>query len=292
MNKHRKRWGSVDIVSAILLTLLAVAIIIPFWMGVVISLETSAAYSLHPVSFFPQEFSWGNYAALLKNKEGIINAYITTIVITVIGTFLGMAISVMAAYGFSRQFPGKKIVIKLVLFTMYFGGGLVPTYILLRDMKLIDTYLGVVLLGLVSVYNIIIMKNSFESVPIELQEAAEIDGANDLQIFRVVMLPLQKPMIATFTLFTIVGYWNSWYWPMILLNSAGKTTLQLYLRSIIVASDSILQKLAPASVGGKTEFSMGIKMAAVFLTAWPIMIIYPFLQKYFAKGVMVGAVKM
>lgn len=290
--KKRKTWGAMDIVSTLILTVLCILIIVPFWLAAVISFETAAAYSLNPISFFPKEFTLENYQGLLKNGAGIISAYKSTILITVVGTLLGMSVSVMAAYGFSRQFPGKKILFKLIIFTMYFSGGLVPTYLLIKNLHLIDSFAGVVLLNLISVYNIIIMKNSFESVPIEIQEAAKIDGANDLQIFRIVMLPLQKPMIATFSLFTIVGYWNSWYWPMLILNSPNKSTLQLYLRSIINSSSAMLKSVAASVSGVQNQFSMGLRMAAVFLVAIPIMVIYPFLQKYFTKGVMVGAVKM
>lgn len=222
----------------------------------------------------------------------LVVAYRSTVLITLIGTALSMGISVMAAYALSRRFPGRKVILLLMLVTMYFGGGLVPTYLQIKNMGLLDTYTIVVLLGMVSVFNIVIMKNGFESAPMEIQEAAMIDGANDLVLFARIMLPLQKPLIATFSLFTAVGYWNSWYWPMLLLNSADKTTLQLQLRQIISTAS---QAVSRASASGMTEQSVfpdGIKMASVFVVVLPIMLVYPFLQKYFVKGIMVGAVKM
>lgn len=289
--RKRKKWTGTEIVATILLTMYAALVVIPFWNAVVISLETPAAYAEQPFRLLPGEFTWDNYGYLMKRGSALLGAYVSTTVVTFVGTVLGMAVSVMGAYGFSRPFPGKRILFRLIVFTMYFGGGLVPTYLLLKNLRLVDSYMGVVLVSLVSVYNVIILKNGFESVPIELQEAAKIDGANDIKLFRRIMLPLQKPMIATFSLFSIVGFWNSWYWPMLLLNTNGKTMLQLFLRTLVNAADRIAES-ANASEIDMTGFSMGIRMAAVFAVALPIMVVYPFLQKYFTKGIMVGAVKM
>ena len=288
---HRRRDG-VQIASALVLTFLVALILIPFWNAFVISVETTQAHARHPFSWLPGEFSLGNYQTIFSRGSMLVVAYRSTVLITLFGTALSMGISVMAAYPLSRRFPGRKAILLLMLVTMYFGGGLVPTYLQIKNMGLLDTYTIVVLLGMVSVFNIVIMKNGFESAPMEIQEAAMIDGANDLVLFARIMLPLQKPLIATFSLFTAVGYWNSWYWPMLLLNSADKTTLQLQLRQIISTAN---QAVGRASASGMTEQSVfpdGIKMASVFVVVLPIMLVYPFLQKYFVKGIMVGAVKM
>lgn len=291
--KKRKKWSGVEIVSAIVLTIIAVSIIIPFWNAIVISLETESAYISQPFSWLPGEFTLYNYKHLMEKGSSLLSAYINTIKITVIGTFVGMAASVMAAYAFSRRFPGKKMLFLLMLFTMFFHGGLVPTYLLIKNMGLLDTHTPIIMLGLISVYNIIIMKNGFESVPMDLQDAAMIDGANDIRIFTSVMLPLQKPLLATFSLFTMVSYWNSWYWPMILLNSGNKSTLQLFLRSIINNANVTRQTGGQLmAMEGVELFAMGIQMASVFVVILPIMLVYPFLQKYFVKGMLVGAVKM
>ena len=163
-------------------------------------------------------------------------------------------------------------------------------YLLIKKMGLLNSHTAIILMSLASVYNIIIMRNGFESVPKELQEAAMIDGANDLRIFAQVMLPLQKPLIATFSLFTAVCYWNSWYWPMLILNNPQKTLLQQFLRSIVASSD-LLRAEASVDVTAR-QFSMGVQMGSILLVILPIMLIYPFLQKYFVKGVLVGSVKM
>lgn len=291
MKRRKKKLSAVDIISTLVLTIGVMLIVIPFWNAIVISFQTSKDYSLHPFAWWPNEFTLDNYKYLLKEPVTLLNAYKGTIYVTVVGTLFGMTVSIMAAFVFSREFPGKRFLFKMYLFTMYFGGGLIPTYLLLKNLHLINSLNATVLISLVSVYNIIIMKNGFESVPMELQEAAMIDGATDLKIFARIMLPLQKPLIATFSLFTAVGYWNTWYWPMLTLNRTDVSVLQLYLRNIV---NSISAKEIEASSAFETmnTFSQGIKMATVFLVMVPIMVVYPFLQKYFTKGIMVGAVKM
>lgn len=272
------------------LTVLALAICLPFYNAIVISFETSAAFNRNPLSLYPAEFTLDNYDYLIHNG-GLLNAYKSTILITVLGTVWGMGASVMAAYTFSRRdMPGRKIFFLLMLFTMFFDGGIVPTYLVMKKYGFIGSYAGVILLIGVSAFNIIIMKNGFEATPPALEEAAKVDGANDIRIFLQVMLPLQAPMLATFTLFTAVAYWNEWFWSLLTLTSSGTQTLQLYLRMIINSASDVTDM----STGMSTEstFSQGIKMAAVLLTIATIMLVYPFLQKYFAKGILVGAVKM
>lgn len=291
---RKRKLEKTEIVSIVILTLLFVVIMVPFWNALVISLETNAAYGRHPFSWLPGEWTLENYKYLFQSSEALMTGYKATVILTVVGTLLGMIVMVMGAYVFSRKFPGKKILFRIMLFTMYFSGGLIPTYLMLKEMKLLNTYEAILLLNLVNVYNIIIMKNGFDSIPPELEEAAKIDGANDFSIFIRVMLPLQKSLLATFALFTAVSYWNTWYWPMITLSGSKKTVLQLYLRSMISAVDTSENggMLSAAGAASASSFSQGIKMASVFLTMLPIMLVYPFLQKYFVKGIMVGAVKM
>ncbi len=287
--QRRRKWSWGDYVVFILLTLTALMILLPFYNAVVISLETNRAYALHPVSLYPAEFSLKNYQYLIdKGQLGV--GFQNTILITATGTVLSMAASVMMAYAFSRKFPGKKLIFLLMMFTMFFSGGMIPTYLQMKTLKLIDSRWGIILFVGVSTYNIVILKSGFEQTPVDLEDAAKIDGANDLVIFLRVMLPLQGPLLATFTLFTAVAYWNEWFWSMLLINSSSKMTLQTVLRSIVA------EAAAAADVStGEADldvFSQGVKMAAVMMAMVPIMCFYPFLQKYFVKGVMVGSVKM
>lgn len=278
-----------DVIVIVILTLIALLIFLPFYNSIIISFESPQAYALHPVSLYPVDFSMKNYSYLLE-KGQIGTGYKNTIFITGIGSIYGMAVSVMTAYAFSRKkFPGKKPLFFLMMLTMFFNGGMIPTYLQLKNMGLIDSLWGVILPLGVSTYNIIVLKSGFEQTPPELEEAAKIDGATDLIIFFRIMLPLQGALLATFFLFTAVAYWNEWFWSMLLINSGSKMTLQTVLRAIICEATVD----ADISSGDVTDlFSQGVKMAAVVMTMVPIMCVYPFLQKYFVKGVMIGAVKM
>lgn len=291
LKKRRKRLDWVQVMAAVLLTAFAVVVFIPFWSSIVVSFQTERDYALHPFALWPNEFTLENYAGLMEKGRLLLTAYKGTLITTILGTLIGMTISVMGAYVFSRKFPGKRILFGIMMLTMFFSGGMVPLYLQLKNMHLLDTYTAVIGINLISVYNIVIMKNGFETVPMELQDAGMIDGANDMQIFAKVMLPLQKPLIATFSLFTIVGYWNNWYWPMLVFNGGDKTVLQLFLKNVV--SNLIFeQNMSSSVVVDKLTFSQGIQMATVVVIMLPVMVVYPFLQKYFTKGIMVGAVKM
>ena len=285
-----KRFAVGDAIVTVVLTLLAFIIFLPFYNSIVISLETNRAFALHPVSLYPMEFTLSNYTYLIeKGQIGI--GYVNTIFVTVVGTALSMAAMVMMAYAFSRRsFPGKRLLFMLMMFTMFFSGGMIPTYLQFKSLGMIDSLWGIVFYAGVSAYNIIILKSGFEQTPVELEDAARIDGANDLIIFLRVMLPLQSALLATFTLFTAVGYWNEWFWSMLLINSGNKLTLQPVLRAVI-AESSAFEDMS-AGEAGSDVFTQGIKMAAVMITMLPIMCFYPFLQKYFVKGVLVGSIKM
>ncbi len=285
---HRaKGW---DVVIFIALTLIAIMIFLPFYNAVVISLETNRAYALNPVSMYPVEFTLRNYDHLLQ-KGQISVGYRNTLFITFAGTALSMTAMVAMAYSFSRkQYPGKKFFFLLMMFTMFFSGGMIPTYLQFKSLGLINSLWAIILYAGVSAYHIIILKNGFEQTPPELEEAAKIDGANDLVIFLRVELPLQGALLATFTLFTAVGYWNEWFWSNLLINSGSKMTLQVVLKAI-VAESAALEDVSTGEAG-LDAFAQGIKMAAVMMTMVPIMCLYPFLQKYFVKGVLVGSVKM
>ncbi|MBR5301600.1 MAG: carbohydrate ABC transporter permease [Clostridia bacterium] len=279
-----------DVIITLILTLLAFIIFLPFYNSIVISLETNRAFALYPVSLYPHEFTLSNYIYLIeKGQIGI--GYVNTIFVTVIGTALSMGAMVMMAYALSRRsYPGKRLIFMLMMFTMFFSGGMIPTYLQFKQLGMIDSLWGIIFYSGVSAYNIIILKSGFEQTPVELEDAARIDGANDLIIFFQVMLPLQSALLATFTLFTAVGYWNEWFWSMLLINSGDKLTLQPVLRAI-VAESSAFEDMS-AGEAGSDVFTQGIKMAAVMMTMLPIMCFYPFLQKYFVKGVLVGSIKM
>ena len=201
-------------------------------------------------------------------------------------------LTTMLAYGTSRgNYPGKKIIIGGILFTMLFNGGIIPLYLQMKEMGLTNTIWSVVLAGTVNVFYFVIMRNYFQSLPESLIESARLDGAGEWRILFDIILPLSKPIIATLTLFYLVDRWNEWYNALIFIRNTDLQPLQLVLRSIVMESSIVNNVTSAAAMEQMQNFNMGVKMAAVIVTILPVMCVYPFLQKHFAQGVMVGAVK-
>lgn len=272
------------------LTILFIVLVVPFWSIIVTSLSTNESYIRQPFSLWPGEFTWANYISVFARGSGLLVAYKNTIIISVIGTVLGMVVMTMAAYALSRRFVGKRAVFMYFICAMFFSGGTIPTYLNIKNLGLNNTFTGIIMLTLCSVGHVVILMKGFEGIPKELEESALLDGATQIQTFYKVMLPLNKPVIATYSLFTFVDLWNGWYWPTLLLTDSNKSLLQVYLRSIL-GVNTILKAEAGGMGGGQT-FAIGVQMASVFAVILPIMMIYPFIQKYFVKGIMVGSVKM
>lgn len=285
----RKKFTMFDITINVIMTILVILVIVPFWNAIVISFSTNEFYVNNRFALWPGDFTWSNYVALFERGSGLITAYGNTIWVSIIGTVGGMVVMTMAAYAFSRRFPGRRILFMISIFSMYFGGGLVPTYLNLKNLNLINTHTGVIMLTLVSVSHIIIIMKGFEAIPKELEEAAKIDGAQDFQVFFKIMLPMNKPTLATYSLFTFVDLWNSWYWPMLILTDSKKTLLQVYLRNIVNTASKMAGMAESMS---QNSFSMGVQMACILVVILPVMLIYPYVQKYFVKGIYVGSVKM
>ena len=201
-----------------------------------------------------------------------------------------------SAYGLSRKpFPGKKAIMILIIFTMYFSGGIIPLYLLVKSLGLMDHLLSVVLVYGVNTFYMLIIKNYFESIPESIEESAKIDGANEFYILFKIMIPLSMPIIATFLLFFLVDRWNEWYSALLFIRSSSKWPLQLVLREVINNTGSEISNALKANRASDTllnkVFSQGIKMAAIVITMAPIMLVYPFVQKYFIKGILIGSVK-
>ena len=285
----RKKFTMFDITISVIMTILVILVIVPFWNAIVISFSTNEFYVNNRFALWPGDFTWSNYVALFERGSGLITSYGNTIGVSIIGTVGGMVVMTMAAYAFSRRFPGRRILFMISIFSMYFGGGLVPTYLNLKNLNLINTHTGVIMLTLVSVSHIIIIMKGFEAIPKELEEAAKIDGAQDFQVFFKIMLPMNKPTLATYSLFTFVDLWNGWYWPMLILTDSKKTLLQVYLRNIVNTASKMA---GMADSMSQNSFSMGVQMACILVVILPVMLIYPYVQKYFVKGIYVGSVKM
>ncbi|MFD0713589.1 carbohydrate ABC transporter permease [Paenibacillus sp. GCM10027626] len=276
-------------VNAAILALAAVTILYPFYNAVLISLVSQKEYVTTPFMLFPKRITFDAYTYIFSSSR-IYTGYFNTLLILLIGVPYNMLATTFTAYALSRErFPGKRIITALVVFTMYFSGGLIPLYLLVRDIGLMNQLAAVILVYGANTFYLLLMRSYFMEIPSALEESAKIDGANDLVILLRIMLPLSLPIVATITLFFSVDRWNEWFNAMLFLREGEKWPLQLVLRSIVM---STIDDIGSRNVSiRKTVFEDGVKMAAVFITMAPIMFTYPFLQKYFMKGIMVGSVK-
>ncbi|MCG7384831.1 carbohydrate ABC transporter permease [Paenibacillus sp. ACRRY] len=286
-----ERMTLLDYVIFAILLVLALMILIPFWNVIMISFATQKEYADNPLLMFPKEFTLDSYKALFADGT-ILSGYKNTLILLVIGLPLSMFLTTSMAYGLSRSnFPFKKFIFFLVLFTMIFNGGIVPLYLIMKSLHLTGSLWSVILAGSFSAFNMILMMNYFYTLPESLMESARLDGAGEWRILFNVVLPLATPIIATITLFYGVAYWNSWYDAMIFLRKADQLPLQNVLRTIISTSQTNASNASSVDATQVSNFSMGMKMAAVFVTMVPIMCFFPMLQKHFAKGVLTGAIK-
>lgn len=278
----------------ILLTLLLVIVLYPIIYIISCSFSSGSALMAGRVRLLPVEFTLDSYKAVFK-YESIWSGYKNSILYTVVGTLISIVFTLFAAYPLSRDdFRGKKLFTGLFLFTMMFSGGLIPTYLLIRNLRLIDTMWAVVLPGAVSAYNMIVARTFFkQTIPKELMEAAEMDGCSDFKFFSRIVIPLSTPIVAVLCLWVAVSLWNSYFNPMIYINSEDKYPLQLVLRRILLMSQVNLNSSSvdPQVIAKNRYLSEMLKYGTIIISTLPLMIIYPFVQKYFVKGVMIGSVK-
>ena len=287
----RDRFELLDGILFAFLVIYALLILVPFYNVIVVSFTSQKEFMTTSVLLFPKEPTLRSYVDLYKDGRVLIG-YRTTLILLVMSLPLNIIMTTCLSYGMSRpRFPGKKPIMLMLVFTMVFNGGIIPMYMLMKQMKLINTLWSVVLSTGINTFYMIIMRNYFESISESLVESARLDGASEMCILTRIILPLSTPIIATVTLFYAVDRWNEWYYSMIFIRKANITPLQLILRNMITNS-KVLDEIAAS--GGSVEdvqFSMGIKMGAVMVSMLPIMCVFPFLQRYFVKGIMVGAIK-
>lgn len=290
-----RREGDVILRMVFFLIILLVdfAVLYPVLNVVAVSFSSYTGYAQYPMTIIPRDFSLEAYRQVIQHK-GIWIGYRNTIMITVAGTLIGIVATVMAGYALSKKnLKGKKLIMPLILFTMFFSGGMLPQYFLMKGLGLLDTLAALFLPGCVSAYNLILVKNFIESLPESLLEAAQIDGASEPGILGRIVVPLSKPIISVIMLFLAVGYWNSYFNAILYSRSQSKWTVQLFLREIIMTAET-LQK----STGGNlAEMGTGaipaimLQYATIVVVMVPILCVYPFIQKYFQGGIMLGAVK-
>ena len=278
-----------NVVIYILLTLIAVIMVIPFIYVIAASFATEAEIQTRPIFFIPDSPTLDAYARIFDmNDMGtrVFHSLLISVCVTAIGTFINLFFTTTMAYGLSRSnLIGKKPLLNMVLFTMVFGGGMIPLFLVVKGLGMYDTYSALILPGAISAYNMIIVRNFFMELPRELEEAASIDGCSDIGIFIKIALPLSLPCLATFGLFYAVGHWNDYFGALLYLEDSTKFPFQLVLRNIVMQTAET-QTDPNALIPEDT-----LKMAVIVIGTVPILIVYPFLQKHFAAGVMVGAVK-
>lgn len=286
-----------DIFNYTFLIIVMVVTLYPFLNVLAISFNESTDTVRGGIYIWPREFTFNNYIEIAK-YDNLITGFVNSVLRTVIGTILGVFASAMVAFTLSRSdFQGRKFVSTFIVLTMYFSGGLIPGYMLIRDLHLMNTFWVYILPGLVNAFNIIIIRSFIDGLPFSLQESAKMDGANDFTIFYRVILPLCKPVLATIGLFVAVGQWNSWF-DTYLYNSMSEdlTTLQYELMKILEntsmsgsADANDMRNTNPDQANQVSPES--IKMAITMVTVIPIVLVYPFVQRYFIQGMTLGAVK-
>jgi putative aldouronate transport system permease protein len=280
-----------DAALVIFMLLLMLSIIYPFLNIIAVSLSTPTAIATGQVGWVPVGLNLKGYEMIFGRTQ-IWIAYRNTIIYAVIGTLLNLLMTSMISYALMlREFVLRKPVTILLTITMFFSGGMVPSYILIQNLGLMNTMWAIILPSCVSAYNVFIYRAFFKNIPSEMREAAFIDGAGEWRILFGIYVPLSKALYATFGLFAIVGFWNMWFTPMLYIKDNLKQPVQIILRQILFTSQMTAVEGAGEAVNLNLINPKNVQFACIIATVWPVMCIYPFLQKYFEKGMMIGAVK-
>lgn len=276
----KKKATTFDYVLVLIFILICFVMMIPIYKVLIDSLDLRTAYGM---KLLPEEFGLEGYISVFTNPT-LYRPFLVSCFTTVAGTFVGLAISTLGAYVLIQwKMPGRNLFANLLLFTMIFSGGMIPTYLVMKSLHLTNTLWVVILLPAINVYNMVLMRNFFEGIPVSLFESAEIDGCSPMKTFFKIVLPLSKAALTSIGLMFAVSYWNDYTNYKLYITNENLYNFQMKLRSVILGSD------LPTAIGGATENT--VKNAAVIVAILPFMIIYPFCQKYFVQGVNIGAVK-
>ncbi len=291
-----------SIVNGALLTLLTLLIAYPLYFVVIASVSNYIEINSGNVILLPAGLTFDSYRYVLEYKD-IWNGYKNTIIITLLGTSINLLFTFTGAYALSKsRLPGMRTCMLLITFTMFFGGGLIPTYMLVSDLGMRNTFWAMILPGAVSAYNLVLVRNYYQkNIPEELLQAAMIDGCDDMRVFRSIVLPLSVPMLATMALFYGVGHWNQFFDALIYLSDRSMYPLQQVLREILLINTEGTLNMAGNASEAMAEGSAALseminraetmKYAVIIVASVPVLIIYPFLQRYFMKGMLVGSLK-
>lgn len=277
-----------------LFVLLAIIMVFPLYNVIMTSIATQTEIITSPLMLFPRNPTWNNYRFLMLDGQ-IGQSYVATTATTFVGTLLSIAFTLLLAYGLSkRDLPGGKLVHRILLISMFIDSGLIPYYVMVKNLGLMNSFWSSIIPSLISLWNYLVIRSFFLQLPPDMEEAAMIDGASYGRVFLQIVLPLSIPVVATFTLYYAVGYWNSWYNCMLFTNDSRLLLLQLYVYRFVQQAGLECSGTAAAfriQTGEMTMNIEGIKAASCVAAVVPILLVYPFLQKYFAKGIMLGAIK-
>ena len=280
-----------DVANYIFLGVFAIAAIVPFIYVISGSFATDAELTKRAVFLIPETFSLAAYEFIFSTNT-IMKSIGVSMYVTILGTAVNLFFTVTMAYPLARRsLMGRNTVLNLVVFSMLFGGGMIPTYLVIRELALLDSYWALILPGAVSAFNLIIVKNFFQELPPGLEEAAKMDGCTELGLLWRIVLPLSKPVLATFTLFYAVGHWNDFFAALLYINNPEKWPLQVLLRQIVLLSQAAAGDLNAMDPNFVKPPDQSVKMAVIVVGTVPILLVYPFLQKHFAKGVLIGSIK-
>lgn len=299
VSKRKKSWDDklFDFLSSLFLVTLVIIVFYPLYFVVIASVSAPQYVNTGTPLLYPRGFDMSGYKMVFQDQR-ILTGYINTIFYTVTGTFFGTFVVLLAGYALSRKdLPGRGVIMRLFVFTMYFSGGLIPLYMVVKGLDLTNTRTVLVILGSVSAYNIIVVRSFMGStIPDELLDAAKIDGCGNGRFFAQIVMPLSKAVIAVMVLYIAVYHWNSYFNAMIYLTDKNKYPLQVYLREILLAAQSVATNTSDGATDAEVMQAMldmvaKIKYAVIVVSTAPIICVYPFIQKYFVKGVMIGSVK-
>lgn len=272
-----------------ILTMVAISTLFPFLYVIGVSLTTQSEVLRRGIVLIPEKVTFEAYRTVFRSF-GIQQAYQITLFRTIAGTFLNLVFTILPAYVLSKRgIPGRSALLMFIIFTMLFSGGLIPTYIVIKSLGMINSIWSLIIPGLISVFNLVVIKGFFEQLPIEVEESAKVDGAGELITLWKIILPLALPSIATIGLFYAVGHWNSYFDAIMYINNPELMPLQVVLRNILLNAQ--FQAAESGLAPDQSVSTVAVQMAAVIISTLPILCVYPFIQKHFTKGVLLGAVK-
>lgn len=271
------------------LGLLAIATVVPFIYIIGASFATEAEIITRKFFLIPRNISFDAYEYIFSTNT-LVRSLGVSVYVTVLGTIINLMFTMTMAYALSRQtLWGRNVVLNLVIFSMLFSGGIIPSFIVVKWLGMLNTFWALLIPGAISAFNLIIVKNFFQALPAELEDAARIDGCTEMGVLLRIALPLSKPVIATFSLFYAVGHWNTFFAALLYIHDHTKWPLQVLLRQIVLLSQANIGDMMDSELVQPPEQS--VKMAVIVVGTVPILLFYPFLQKHFAKGVLLGSIK-